>query len=153
MPSSSFRHSLINELIPQKTVHFRQELNFITQAWRISSYVYGEKGKNYLTYTARTNRYLTTIAEPSNRGQHHLHYLTDDRVHSKMDIRVVENKLLNCGSAWIRRLVAGPTPRKRGFTPRPHFLRLTLFLPRQYHFINAQYTFIVTDTIWKDKNW
>jgi hypothetical protein len=69
-----------------------------------------------------------------------------------MDKRVVENKLFNCGSAWIRRLVVGPTPRKPGFTPRPYFLRVTSFLPRQYPFINTQYAFIVTDTTCKD-NW
>jgi hypothetical protein len=47
--------------------------------------------------------------------------------------------------------VAGPTPRKPGFTPRPDFPRVTSLIPRQYHFINAQYEF-VTDTICND-NW
>ena len=70
-----------------------------------------------------------------------------------MDKRVVENKLFNCGSAWIERLVVGPTPRKPGFTPRPYFLRVTSFLQRQYHFISAQYAFTVTDTTCKDNNW
>jgi hypothetical protein len=69
----------------------------------ISTYVYGEKGKHYLTYSAKTNRYLT-VDETSRRGQQHSHYPTDDGEHSHMAIRVVENKLFNCGSAWIRPL-------------------------------------------------
>jgi len=46
-----------------------------------------------------------------------------------------------------------PTPRKPVSHPGQILLRVTSFLLRRYHFVNAQYAFIVTDTICKDKNW